>query len=1086
MNRIAARFRTVRHFAPLALLLIAALPLASANADGLAPDQNFRPPSFARVMTPERALLMPDGKYFLLFDPETLTDQATGPITRFLPDGTLDSSFSFSRDYKMVSAAADAGNGKIYVSATRYLYGILDAEQILRLNNDGSIDPTFAVQTVGGDDPFPEVWQLLVQPDGRLLVAGNFLTFAGNDARDGIVGLNTDGTVDSNFVPVTIDGFVYSVALQSDGKILIGGVFDSVNGVADPGIARLNANGSLDSSFQANGFTRNTSTARVRGIVLQPDGLILLSGAFRVGTGNPPNRMPVVRLNTNGSIDLTFTSTGVVTSLGTGREIFLQPDGKVVVAVNGSVYRLNTNGSNDSSFHQPVTMNAIFDPPTSAGTPVTVQRYSDGHILLGGIFTDVDPPGSPNFAHFGVVRLNADGTVDSTLVSSHRTGVEVAPSAFARLTDGSTLVTFGDKIDPAIPYNVARLLDDGSRDPNFTLSSSDPSRFLANGFGARGLEPLPDGNFFVYGLASTGAPVYGKIQPNGAEDTNFGSNHDILFAKPTVAPDGKIVGAAEKDAQITLSYSFARLQADGHVDSFAVPSSIHDSQVQRDNVTGVLYQMYVGSRVLAFQSDGKTLIEYFSSDQRFHFVRLNADGSFDGPFTETTFSPPDVAATASVVFDPVTGGLAQPTVWSASYSLLDAYVQADGHIIVVGHFTSYGNANARSVVRLNSNGAVDNTFNAGGGAQWLTTVETSRSFPTVENIEAQSDGKLVITGNFEAFNGVAAPGIARLITDGSVDTSFVAPANRDKRSRVGSGFERQSDGSFLLAGPYSFQGGPDSRSLIRLTPGAPGAVNISTRLGVGTGENVLIEGFIVQGPAGSSKKILVRAIGPSLSQFGVADALANPTLEIHDGTGALVAANNDWKTTQVGGVVTGDQFAEINASGAAPGNDLESALIVALEPGNYTAVVRGFGDTVGTGVVDAFDLDSGSAARLANIATRGLVQPGDQLMIAGFIVQNGAVKLVVRAIGPSLGAFGVSNALPDTTLQLRDQQGAIVLENDDWKSSQQQELESIGLQPSHDLEAAVVATIQPGQYTAQVRGKGNDSGIGVVQVYFLQ
>lgn len=121
----------------------------------------------------------------------------------------------------------------------------------------------------------------------------------------------------------------------------------------------------------------------------------------------------------------------------------------------------------------------------------------------------------------------------------------------------------------------------------------------------------------------------------------------------------------------------------------------------------------------------------------------------------------------------------------------------------------------------------------------------------------------------------------------------------------------------------------------------------------------------------------------------------------------------------------------------------------------------------------------------ANIATRGFVQPGDKLMIAGFIVQNGAVKVIVRAIGPSLTQFGITNALPDTTLQLRDQQGAVVLENDDWQSSQKQELENIGLQPSHDLEAALVSTIQPGLYTAQMRGKGNASGVGVVQVYFL-
>jgi hypothetical protein len=262
--------------------------------------------------------------------------------------------------------------------------------------------------------------------------------------------------------------------------------------------------------------------------------------------------------------------------------------------------------------------------------------------------------------------------------------------------------------------------------------------------------------------------------------------------------------------------------------------------------------------------------------------------------------------------------------------------------------------------------------------------------------------------------------------------------------------------------------------------------NVSTRLPVGTGDNVLIEGFIVQGPAGSTKKIIVRAIGPSLIPFGVADALANPTLEIHDASNATVATNDDWSTTQVGGLIAGDQSAEINASQLAPSNDLESAIIANLVPGSYTAVVRGLGDTVGTGVVDAYDLSVASSAKLANVATRGLIQPGDKLMIAGFIVQNGPVRAVIRAVGPSLIAFGVADALADTTLQLKDQNGTIVLENDNWKTDQQQDLESTGLQPSHDLEAAVVATIQPGQYTAQVRGKNEASGIGVVQVYFLQ
>jgi hypothetical protein len=270
--------------------------------------------------------------------------------------------------------------------------------------------------------------------------------------------------------------------------------------------------------------------------------------------------------------------------------------------------------------------------------------------------------------------------------------------------------------------------------------------------------------------------------------------------------------------------------------------------------------------------------------------------------------------------------------------------------------------------------------------------------------------------------------------------------------------------------------------------------NVSTRLPVGTGENVLIEGFTVQGPAGSTKKIIIRAIGPSLANFGITDALPNPTLEIHDSNNnnAIVARNDDWQTTQIGGIITADQSAEINASGVKPGNNLESAIIANLVPGSYTAVVAGAGNSVGTGVVDAYDLSPASSANLVNIATRGLIQPADKLMIAGFIIQNGPVKAVVRAIGPSLAAFGITNALPDTTLQIRDPNGNIVVENDNWKvrssdgSSQQAEMEATQLQPTNDLEAALVTTLQPGQYTAQVRGKPESTGIGVVQVYFLQ
>jgi DNA-binding beta-propeller fold protein YncE len=258
--------------------------------------------------------------------------------------------------------------------------------------------------------------------------------------------------------------------------------------------------------------------------------------------------------------------------------------------------------------------------------------------------------------------------------------------------------------------------------------------------------------------------------------------------------------------------------------------------------------------------------------------------------------------------------------------------------------------------------------------------------------------------------------------------------------------------------------------------------NISTRLPVGIGDNLLITGFIVTGPAGSTKKVIVRGIGPSTNVPG---ALADPILELHDNSGALIASNDNWKTTVIGGIITADQSAEIQASGVAPANDAESALIATLAPGNYTAQIRGVNNTTGIGVAEAFDLSLASAAKLANVSTRGFVQIGDNLMIGGFIVVNNPVRVVVRGIGPSLAGVGIQNPLADPTIELRDGNGGLVLANDNWKTTQQADIMATGLQPSNDLESALVITLQPGNYTALLRGTNNGTGIGVVEVYAL-
>jgi glucose/arabinose dehydrogenase len=255
------------------------------------------------------------------------------------------------------------------------------------------------------------------------------------------------------------------------------------------------------------------------------------------------------------------------------------------------------------------------------------------------------------------------------------------------------------------------------------------------------------------------------------------------------------------------------------------------------------------------------------------------------------------------------------------------------------------------------------------------------------------------------------------------------------------------------------------------------ALNISSRSNVAGGENAMIGGFITTGT--EDKKVILRALGPSLQQSSVPNPLADPVLELRGPTGALITSNDNWRSTQE---------VEIVASQLAPPNDLESAIIATLQPGAYTGVVQGQGGASGVGLVEVYDLDAGStSSRLSNISTRSFVQTGDNRLIGGFILGNniGAANVIVRAIGPSLIKTGVSNALADPTVELRDGNGALILANDNWQDdpTQAAQISASGLAPGDPLEAAILASPLPGPYTAIVAGKNNGTGIGLVEIY---
>ena len=261
------------------------------------------------------------------------------------------------------------------------------------------------------------------------------------------------------------------------------------------------------------------------------------------------------------------------------------------------------------------------------------------------------------------------------------------------------------------------------------------------------------------------------------------------------------------------------------------------------------------------------------------------------------------------------------------------------------------------------------------------------------------------------------------------------------------------------------------------TPAAQ-AINLSTRMRVLTDDNVGIGGFIITGTG--SKNLLLRAIGPSLSQFGVPNALPDPVLELNGPVGFVTITNNNWRDDPT-------QETLIEATGIPPTDDLESAIYASLNPGAYTAILRGNNNTTGVALIEVYDLSQAVPAKLANISTRAFVSIGNDIVIAGFILGNGSAsdRVVVRGIGPSLADFGVPDVLANPTLELRDNNGTLLLANNDWQddSVQAAEITAAGLAPTNNLESGIAATLPPGAYTALLAGFGNGTGNGVVEVY---
>jgi glucose/arabinose dehydrogenase len=290
------------------------------------------------------------------------------------------------------------------------------------------------------------------------------------------------------------------------------------------------------------------------------------------------------------------------------------------------------------------------------------------------------------------------------------------------------------------------------------------------------------------------------------------------------------------------------------------------------------------------------------------------------------------------------------------------------------------------------------------------------------------------------------------------------------------GFGQDANGEIYV---LADSGGATGGQALKIVPIAATSalLNLSTRARVEADDNgLLIAGFILTGSA--PKNVVVRALGPSLNVNGtpVAGRLSNPLIDLRDAGGDSLGENDDW--------MNGPRRQDLIDLGLAPPDALESALLVSLQPGAYTAVVRGVRAATGIGLVELYDVEQAAPANAANISSRGNVQTGDNIVIGGFILGS-QQRVIVRALGPSLEAQGVAGVLPNPALELVDSAGNTVAANDNWRTDQASEITASGLAPTNDAESAVIRTLVAGSYTAIVRGASGSTGVALVEIYRL-
>jgi uncharacterized delta-60 repeat protein len=683
-------------------------------------------------------------------------------IARLNSDGTRDTAFTTNTGTAFndwVLSIVIQSDGKLVIGGWFTTFNGVTVNRIVRLNSDGTLDTAFTTNTGTGFNN--TVRSIAIQSDGKILIGGEFTTFNGATVNR-IVRLNSDGTLDTAFTTNTGTGFnntVRSIAIQSDGKILIGGFFTTFDGVTVNRIVRLNADGTRDTTF-----TTNTGTAfnsAVFSIAIQSDGKIVCGGFF--GSFNGVTVNGIVRLNSDGTRDTAFTTnTGTSFSSGTN-SIAIQSDGKLVIggqflSFNGTsvdrIARLNTDGTLDTVF----TTNTATSFSSGFNSNVnSIAIQSDGKLVIGGQFTAFN-----GTAVNRIARLNTDGTLDTSFIANTVTGFNSNVNSIAIQSDGKTVAGGAfDTFNGATTPRIARLNSDGTLDTVFTTNTGTGFNGTVNSIAIQSDgKILIGGQYFSFNGVTANYIV--RLNSDGTRDTSFTTNTGTAFTNAVssivIQSDGKIViGGEFTTFNGATANRIVRLNSDGTRDTSFTTN------------TGTAFTNAVSSIVI--QSDGKIVcggsFTTFNGVTVNYIARLNSDGTRDTAFTTNT------------------GTGFNNTVRSIA-------IQSDGKIVIGGQFTTFNGVTVNYIARLNSDGTRDTAF--------TTNTGTAFNF-IVRSIAIQSDGKIVIGGQFTTFNGATVNRIVRLNSDGTIDTSFTTNTGTAFNNIVNS-IAIQSDGKLVIGGLF--------------------------------------------------------------------------------------------------------------------------------------------------------------------------------------------------------------------------------------------------------------------------------------------